>query len=214
MTTPLRIDFVSDISCPWCAIGLQALEQALARVGDALAVELHFQPFELNPGMAPEGEDLGQHLARKYRIGDAEIARNREQIRQRGEALGLVFRAAPGARIYNTFDAHRLLHWAGLEGKQRALKHALLRTCFSEGGNPSDPATLLAVATAVGLDRERARQLLDSDRYAAEVRERQRFYASRGIHAVPSILFNERDLIQGGQPVQVFEQALRQLAAR
>lgn len=212
MPIPVRIDFVSDVSCPWCAIGLQALQQAIARVGDAVAVELHFQPFELNPDMPAAGEDIDAHLMRKYGISEAEVARNREQIRQCGEALDFVFRRQPGGRIYNTFDAHRLLHWAGLEGAQHALKQALLRVYFSEGGNPSDHATLIAVAVAVGLDGERARQILASDTYAAEVRERQRFYTSRGIHAVPSILFNERDLIQGGQPVEVFEQALRRLA--
>jgi predicted DsbA family dithiol-disulfide isomerase len=212
MATPIRIDFVSDISCPWCAIGLQALEQAMARVGDAVAVELHFQPFELNPDMPAQGEDIDAHLMRKYGITAADVARNREQIRQRGEALGFVFRRQAGGRIYNTFDAHRLLHWAGLEGRQRELKHALLRTYFSEGGNPADHATLIAVAVAVGLDGERARQILASDTYASEVRERERFYTGRGIHAVPSVLLNERHLIQGGQPVEVFEQALRELA--
>jgi predicted DsbA family dithiol-disulfide isomerase len=212
MATPIRIDFVSDISCPWCAIGLQALEQAMQRVGDAVAVELHFQPFELNPDMLAAGEDIDAHLMRKYGITAGDVARNREQIRQRGESLGFVFRQQPGGRIYNTFDAHRLLHWAGLEGRQRELKDALLRAYFSEGGNPSDHATLIAVAVAVGLDGERARQILASDTYASEVRERQRFYIGRGIHAVPSVLLNERHLIQGGQPVEVFEQALRELA--
>lgn len=214
MSTPIRIDFVSDISCPWCAIGLQALEQALVRVGDAVSVELHFQPFELNPDMPVEGEDLVEHLARKYRISEADIARNREQIRQRGEALGVAFRREPGGRIYNTFDAHRLLHWAQLQGKQRALKHALLRAYLSDGKNPADHDILVAIAAEVGLDRQQARDILSSDRYAAEVREQQAFYTSRGIHAVPSVVLNQRQLIQGGQPVEVFEQALRELAGR
>jgi predicted DsbA family dithiol-disulfide isomerase len=213
MTVPIRIDFVSDIVCPWCAIGLRALEEAMQRVGDAVAVELHFQPFELNPDMPAAGENIDAHLMRKYGINAVEVARNREQIRQRGEALGFEFRIRPDGRIYNTFDAHRLLHWAGVEGKQHALKLALLRCYFSDGGNPADHATLIAVVEAVGLDAQRARQILDSDTYTAEVRERQRFYASHGISAVPSVIFNERQLIQGGQPVAAFEQALRQLAA-
>lgn len=213
MANPVRIDFVSDISCPWCAIGLRALEQAMQRVGDAVVVDLHFQPFELNPDMPAAGENIDAHLMRKYGITTAEVARNREQIRQRGEALGFAFRGSPGGRIYNTFDAHRVLHWAGIEGKQHALKQALLRCYFSEGGNPADRATLIAVASAVGLDGERAQQILASDTYAGEVRERQHFYASRGIRAVPSVLFNERHLIQGGQPVETFDQALRQPAA-
>lgn len=213
MANAVRIDFVSDISCPWCAIGLRALEQAMQRVGDAVAVELHFQPFELNPDMPAAGENIDAHLMRKYGITAAEVARNREQIRQRGEALGFAFRGRPDGRIYNTFDAHRLLHWAGIEGKQQALKQALLRCYFSDGGNPADHATLIAVASAVGLDGERARQILTGDTYAGDVRERENFYTRRGIRAVPSVLFNERHLIQGGQPVETFEQALRQLAA-
>lgn len=213
MSTPVRIDFVSDIVCPWCAIGLRALEQAIQRVGNALAVELHFQPFELNPNLAADGEAINAHLMRKYGIGEAEVARNREQIRQRGAALGFAFRVRPDGRIYNTFDAHRLLHWAGLEGRQHELKRALLDCYFTSGGNPADHATLIALANAVGLDEDRARQILASDSYAAEVRERERFYTDSGIHAVPSVIFNERQLIQGGQPVEVFEQALRRLLA-
>ncbi len=212
MAIPIRIDFVSDIVCPWCAIGLRALEEAMRRVGDAASVELHFQPFELNPDMPAEGENIDAHLMRKYGISTADVARNREQIRQRGEALGFAFRVRPDGRIYNTFDAHRLLHWAGVEGKQHALKLALLRCYFSVGGNPADHATLIALTSAVGLDAQRAQQILDSDTFTAEVRERQRFYTSHGISAVPSVIFNERQLIQGGQPVEAFEQALRQLA--
>jgi predicted DsbA family dithiol-disulfide isomerase len=213
MSNPIRIDFVSDVSCPWCAIGLLALEQAIERVGDEAKVELHFQPFELNPDMPAEGEDLDAHMMRKYGITLAQVADNREQIRQRGEALGFTFKGRPGGRIYNTFDAHRLLHWAGLEGRQRALKLALLRSYFSEGGNPADHETLVALAVAAGLDGDRARQILETDAYAAEVREHERFYTSQGIRAVPSVVFNARHLIQGGQPVEMFEQALRQLAA-
>lgn len=213
MTHPIRIDFVSDVSCPWCAIGLLALEQAIERVGDEAKVELHFQPFELNPDMPAEGEDLDAHMMRKYGITLAQVADNREQIRQRGEALGFTFKGRSGGRIYNTFDAHRLLHWAGLEGKQRALKLALLRSYFSEGGNPADHQTLVDLAVAAGLDGDRARQILESDAYATEVREHERFYTGQGIRAVPSVVFNERHLIQGGQPVEMFEQALRQLAA-
>ena len=144
MTTPLKIDFVSDISCPWCAIGLKSLDQAVARVASDISVTMHFQPFELNPQMAPEGQDITEHLTEKYRISAAQADANRENIRQRGEAIGFTFSRAdePGggrSRVYNTFDAHRLLHWAGLEGaeKQKALKEALLTTYFTDGQNPA-----------------------------------------------------------------------------
>ena len=121
----LRIDFVSDISCPWCAIGLNALEQALAEVQGEISAELHFQPFELNPQMPAEGQDIDEHIAQKYGASKEQMAANREQIRRRGEEVGFVFGEGKRSRIYNTFDAHRLLYWAESQGRQHALKLAL-----------------------------------------------------------------------------------------
>ena len=209
----MKIDFVSDVSCPWCAIGLNALEQALARLDGEVQAELHFQPFELNPQMAAEGEEIVEHLTRKYGISGEQVAHNSEAIRQRGETVGFTFGKGKRSRIYNTFDAHRLLHWASLVGRQRELKHALLRAYFTDGANPGSHDLLVRVAGEVGLDAERARAILASDRYADEVRERERFYLDHGIHSVPSVIIDDRHLIQGGQPVEVFEQALRQVAA-
>ena len=209
----MKIDFVSDVSCPWCAIGLNSLERALERLGGEVQADLHFQPFELNPDMPPGGQDIGEHLTRKYGTTPEHVERNSEAIRQRGDAVGFDFGKDKGRRIYNTFDAHRLLHWAGLEGRQHELKHALLRAYFTEGENPSDHELLMHVAAEVGLDAARAKAILQSDEFAAEVRERERFYLDHGIHAVPSVIINDRHLIQGGQPVEAFEQALRQIAA-
>ena len=208
----MKIDFVSDISCPWCAIGLNALEEAISRLGNAVAVELHFQPFELNPQMAAEGEEIVGHLSRKYGLTPEQCEQNAEMIRERGEAVGFTFGKGRRQRIYNTFDAHRLLHWAGLEGRQRALKRALLSAYLTHGENPNDPALLVRVAAEVGLDAARAEAILASADYAAEVRDRQAFYTGQGIHSVPSVIIDDRHLIQGGQPVEVFERALRQLA--
>lgn len=214
MPNPVEIDFVSDVVCPWCAIGLAALEQAMARVGDGLQVQLHFQPFELNPGMPPEGESIAEHLGRKYGLTPEQLRQNGEAIRQRGAALGFAFDMDKRDRIYNTFDAHRLLYWAGTLGaaRQLALKKALLRAYHGEGRNVSDIDTLAAIAESAGLDGAQARRILASDEYRAEVREREQFYQQHGIRAVPSAIFNARHLVQGGQPVDVFEQALRQLA--
>ena len=211
----MKIDFVSDIACPWCAIGLSALEQAVARLDGTVPVALHFEPFELNPQMPPEGEEIVAHLTRKYGITPEQCEVNAEAIRQRGETVGFTFGKGKRRRTYNTFDAHRLLHWAGLEGasRQRDLKHALLRAYFTDGENPSDHALLARVAGEAGLDMERARAILASDEYAAEVREREAFWRDQGISAVPSVIVNDRHLIQGGQPVEVFERALRQIAA-
>ena len=213
MSQPVKIDFVSDIACPWCAVGLRSLEEAIGRV-EGLQVELHFQPFELNPQMPAEGEDAVEHLTRKYGMSAEQAAQNGEAIRQRGAALGFEFRMDRRRHIYNTFDAHRLLHWADTqgEGRQLALKHALLRAYFTEGQDVSSAEVLAQVVDEAGLDGARARQILAGDEYAAEVRQQQAFYSGQGISAVPSVIFNDRHLIQGGQPVELFEQALRQLS--
>ncbi len=214
MTTILKIDFVSDVSCPWCAIGLGALEAALARVAPDITAELHFQPFELNPAMAPEGQDITEHIQQKYGSTPQQQAESREAIRLRGESVGFTFGVGQRRRIYNTFDAHRLLHWAELESaeRQRALKKALLAAYFTDGENPSDDDVLVRVAAAVGLDPARAREILSGDEYAVEVRQRERLYIDAGINSVPAVIINNQHLISGGQPVETFERALRQIA--
>jgi predicted DsbA family dithiol-disulfide isomerase len=212
MANQLKIDFVSDVSCPWCAIGLKSLETALANIKGDVAVDLHFQPFELNPKMGADGQDIVEHIAEKYGSTPADIERNRENITARGAAVGFQFNMQKRGRIYNTFDAHRLLHWAELEGKQEALKNALFTAYFTEGRNPSDHAVLIDVAQQVGLDAKRAAGIMNSDEFAADVRAREKFYTDRGIQAVPSVIINDQHLIQGGQPAEVFERALRQLA--
>lgn len=218
MTTHLKIDFVSDVSCPWCVIGLKALDVALARVDGEISAELRFQPFELNPKMGAGGQDITEHITEKYGITAAQADANREGIRARGEQLGFAFNmvnAAGGgrARIYNTFDAHRLLHWAGEVGKQRELKHAMLGAYHGEGRNPSDHGVLLGLVAEVGLDVSVAREVLESGRYTNEVRVAEAFWQRSGISAVPSVIINDQHLIQGGQPSEVFERALRQIAA-
>jgi predicted DsbA family dithiol-disulfide isomerase len=209
----MKIDFVSDVSCPWCAIGLNALEQAIGRLGPDLKVDLHFQPFELNPDMGPGGQDITEHLVQKYGITPEQADSNRDAIRQRGLQVGFGFNMERRGRIYNTFDAHRLLHWAGLQGRQLELKHALFAAYFTEGRDPSDQDLLVSLAGQVGLDEAQARQVLTEDRFAQEVRELEQFYTGQGIRSVPSVIINDRHLIQGGQPVELFEQALRQIAA-
>lgn len=208
----MRIDFVSDIVCPWCAVGLVSLEQALARVGDEVRVEIHFQPFELNPRLGPEGESVAGHLKAKYGLSDEQLAENQERIRQRGAELGFIFNMEGSRRIVNTFDAHRLLHWAGIEGRQVQLKHALLRAYFTEGQDVSDHATLAGIAGSAGLPVDRARSLLESDEYAADVRTAEQFFQRNGINSVPAVIIDKRHLVSGGQPVGVFERALREIA--
>lgn len=209
----LRIDFVSDVVCPWCAIGLASLEQALARMRGEVEADIHFRPFELNPQLGPEGEDIAAHLAAKYGLSEAQLAENQERIRQRGAELGFTF-SGERRRIYNTFGAHRLLHWAGLEGGQVALKHALLRAYFTEGRDVSNRDILIGVVAEAGLDAGRAREVLVSGTYADDVRADEDFFQRSGIRGVPAIIIERKHLISGGQPVEVFERALREIAAQ
>ena len=214
MSQPVRIDFVSDVVCPWCAVGLASLEQAIARIGEDLQVELRFHPFELNPDLGRDGEGIAEHLGRKYGLDAAQLRQNGEAIRQRAAALGFVIDLDRRDRIYNTFDAHRLLQWAGESGAaaQLALKHALLRAYHGEGRDVSDPQALASIVDEAGLDAAAAAQVLASGQYADEVRAGERLFGERGIRAVPAVILNQQYLISGGQPPEVFENALRQLS--
>jgi predicted DsbA family dithiol-disulfide isomerase len=210
----LRVDFVSDVACPWCAVGLNALERALEQLEGELVVDWHFQPFELNPTMAAEGADAATYLKAKYGMGDEQLAQNRAAIRERGAAVGFAF--GDRARVWNTFDAHRLLHWAGESGvpdAQRRLKHALLQAYHGDGRNPGSAEVLVEAAAAAGLDADHAGEVLASGRFADAVRAAEAEWQAAGIQSVPSIVVERRHLIQGGQPPEVFVQALRQIAA-
>ena len=207
---PVKIDFVSDVSCPWCIIGLKALEQALDKLDGKVSAEVHFQPFELNPDMPAQGQDIAEHLRQKYGSTPEQLAANRENIRARGAALGFVF--GKRDRVYNTFDAHRLLHWAEMQGCQQALKHALFRAYFTDGEDVGSHDVLIRLAGEVGLPTARAREILSSDTFVAEVRAQERFYIDHGIHSVPAVIVNGKHLISGGQPVEIFENALKKIA--
>ncbi len=211
----LRIDFVSDVVCPWCAVGLASLEQAIARVRGDIEVEIHVQPFELDPSMPAEGMDVAANLKRKYGMSDAQLVENQERIRQRGADLGFRFDFNARSRTWNTFDAHRLLHWAATQpGAQLALKRALLVANFTHGRNIADHAVLAEVAAGVGLDAARAAEVLASGAHADDVRQAQGFFRQLGIGSVPAVIIERRHLVSGGQPPEVFEQALRQIAAQ
>lgn len=209
---PVRIDFVSDVACPWCAVGLKSLETALARLPEVKA-DLHFQPFELNPNMPPEGEDIEEHLTRKYRSTNEQRQQIRQHLRDRGAAVGFTFTEGARSRIWNTFDAHRLIHWAGLQSAkaQRDLKLALLTAYHTSGKNPGDREVLLDTVASIGLDRAEAARVFDGGDFADDVREAESLWQDRGISSVPAVILNEKYLISGGQPPEAFEQALRQV---
>ncbi|MGH8112970.1 MAG: DsbA family oxidoreductase [Rhodanobacteraceae bacterium] len=214
--THFRIDFVSDVACPWCAVGLASLQHALKNLDGSVAADIHLQPFELAPDMPPEGEDAREHIMRKYGIDEARSDANRRTIRERAAAVGFDYNVGLGSRVWNTFDAHRLLHWAELQdsGKALALKQALFRAYFTDNENVADPEVLVRIAGASGLDAETARRVLEGGQFAEEVRAQERFYQQAGIHSVPATIIDGKHLIPGGQPPDVFERALRELAGR
>ena len=213
---PLHIDFVSDVVCPWCVVGLGGLETALDTLkAEGVTAEIAFKPFELNPQMAPEGENIVEHIAGKYGSTPEQSAANREMIKARAGEVGFDMRMDETSRIWNTFDAHRLLHWAGeasLE-KQAALKKALFKIHFTEGRNLTDAGELTRAAESAGLDRAEAGEVLASGRYVEAVRSEQALWRSRGISSVPAVVVEGKYLISGGQPAAVFEDALRKIAA-
>ncbi|MDT0596402.1 DsbA family oxidoreductase [Glaciecola petra] len=209
----VKIDIVSDVSCPWCIIGYKALVEALNNLEDEMQAEVQWHPFELNPNMLKEGQEIDEHLSEKYGISSQQVTQNREAIKQRGLSVGYEFGNRGGGRIYNTFDAHRLLHWAQSQGKQTELKLALFDLYFKESGNPSDHQQLLQKVKQLGLDLARAKAILASEEYSEEVRQEQAYFHSQGINSVPAVIVNNEHLISGGQPTQVFEKALRQITA-
>lgn len=214
MTMPIKIDFVSDVSCPWCVIGLKGIERALERVGDLVQADIRFHPFELNPGMPAAGQKLVEHVAQKYGSTPQQFRERRRAIRDRAADLGFTIALSlEHGRIYNTFAAHQLLHWAGLEGRQHQLKLALFEAYFTHGLNPGDHAVLANAAEAAGLDRDEATQVLESGCFAEEVRAAEQFWLAQGIAAVPAVIINERYLVSGGQPAEVFESVIRSVAA-
>lgn len=217
-TSPARlhIDFVSDVACPWCAIGLASLQQALAKLDGSVEADIRLQPFELNPQVPPEGEDANQHLMQKYGIGEAQMEASRAAIRERAAPLGVAINTGHGSRVWNTFDAHRLLHWAALEdpASALALKRALFRAYFTDQENVADRDVLVRNAGDVGLDAAQARRVLESDAYAADVRAQEQRYLQAGIHSVPTTIIDGKWVIPGGQPPEVFEGALRDIATK
>ena len=210
-TPPVQIDIVSDVMCPWCIIGFKQLEQALAMTGAGAYVRWH--PFELNPDMPPEGQNLTEHIAQKYGSTPAQSEQNRKQMTELGASLGFTFDFSADSRIVNTFAAHQLLDWAQEHGLQHPLKMALFDAHFTKGLDVSDIAVLVEVAQGVGLDGRAAQEVLDSDSHATQTRTRQQFWTSKGISGVPSIVFGGKYLLTGAQGAQTYAQMLTKVMA-
>jgi len=208
-TSALRIDIVSDVMCPWCVIGYRQLAAAL----DAKDIEheIHWHPFELNPNMPADGQDMRAHLIEKYGITPAQSDTNRANMAALGQELGFQFNFADGFRMHNTFNAHQLLHWADEKGRKHDLKQALFEAHFTHGRNLSDRAVLVDIAAEIGLDRDEASAALDDQRYAAQVRQEQQFWTKQGISGVPAVVFDRKHLVTGAQGVENYKSMLDQL---
>lgn len=207
----IRIDVVSDVMCPWCVVGFWGLSKALEALEGKMIADIHWQPFELNPGMPEEGQNMREHLVEKYGITPEESDQNRERIRQAGEALGFTFNFSDDMKMVNTFNAHQLLHWAGPQGKQTALKKALFTAHFTDNKNVNDSEVLASIAESVGLDKEEAKAVIADQRFALEVRANQQQWQEAGIRSVPAVILQQKYLLSGGQPPEAFIEALTQV---
>ncbi|SNS51577.1 DsbA family oxidoreductase [Tropicimonas sediminicola] len=206
----LRIDIVSDVVCPWCIVGYRQLVRALEATGTKH--EIHWHPFELNPQMPPEGQNLREHIAEKYGASPEESERNRQRLAEIGADLGFAFNYTDDMRMPNTFDAHRLLHWADLQGSKHALKQALFAAYFTDRRDISDHEVLADIAAEVGLDRAKALEVLTEQRHASDVRTEQNFWLRQGIRGVPAMVFDRRHLVTGAQGLDGYIDILNQLA--
>jgi predicted DsbA family dithiol-disulfide isomerase len=211
MKNSLDIQFVSDVMCPWCVVGLGNLNKALEQLEDKVDATMTFQPFELNPDMPAEGQDFQEHIIEKYGISKEQSDQNRQMIQERGKELDFDFNFTDESRMRNSFDAHRLLHWAHLEGKQAELKAALFKAHFTHNQDVSDYTVLSKIAASVNLDPAAAKGILESGQYKDEVKKQKQLWQQNGISSVPTVIINNKYAISGGQPVETFKQAIEEI---
>ncbi len=205
----LHIDIVSDVVCPWCIVGYQQLIRALASI--SVESEIRWHPFELNPDMPREGENLGEHIARKYGYNSEESDKNRAHLIAVGNELGISFQFSTASRIYNTFDAHQLMHWADTKAQKHALKMALMNAYFTQQLDISNHSVLTEQASLIGLDADEASAVLGDQRFASAVREQELLWTSKGIRGVPAVVLNEKYLLSGAQGEENFRRSIKQV---
>ena len=210
----LQVDIVSDVVCPWCIIGYKQLEKALAMLPAPVQMSLRWHPFELNPRMPAEGQDLGEHLAGKYGTTPEQGGAARQRLTDLGHSLGFEFDYFEGMRMVNTFKAHQLLHWAGEQGSQTALKLALFEAFFSQRKDVSDIEVLVDTAAGVGLPREEAAAVIEDQRFAEVVRAEQQQWLDREVHAVPTFVFNGRYQVPGAQEAETFVRVIDKIRSQ
>lgn len=213
----IAIDIISDVVCPWCIIGYRQLERAIATIGDRAHFTLRWHPFELAPGLAPEGIAIQDYMRARYNASPETSRANRARLVETGAALGIDFRFDENSRIYSSFNAHQLLHWAGLHDAQTALSLELFALYFTEQANIADPETLVSAAGRAGFDRDEARALLADQRYAAQVSGEMAYWRNENITGVPAYILASGFMIPGAQEagtfVRIFEKLLERRAA-
>lgn len=205
----IQVDIVSDVVCPWCIVGFKKLEKALHETGTMAALVWH--PFELNPDMPPEGENLREHIMRKYGSTPEQSVLARQRLQQIGEEVGFAFHFSDDSRIVNTFLAHQLLDWAYDQDGQHALALTLFHLYFGEGLDVSDPNILLKAVEIAGLDPEAAREVLVSQSHAGQVRAKQKVWIERGITGVPAMIIGRKYLLVGAQEPSTYVTAIRRV---
>lgn len=208
-TSTMRVDIVSDVVCPWCVVGYRQLTTAAKKMDPALALTVHWHPFELNPSMGSDGQNLHEHISEKYGTTRQQNLKGRERLRKEGESVGIRFNYDDNSRMYNTFDAHQLLHWSREDADlQTRLKEALFNAYFTRQLDVSAREVLVDVAASVGLDRSQAAELLEQQTYAEAVRAEQRELLDNGVQGVPAIILDQRYSVPSAQSVDVFERIL------
>ncbi|WP_339875327.1 DsbA family oxidoreductase [Olleya marilimosa] len=213
MTKKLKIDIVSDVVCPWCTIGYKRLEKAIQELGVADQIDIEWQPFELNPNMPAEGQNLNEHITEKYGSTLEQQNQSKKMMTDAGEELGFKFDYFDDMRMVNTFDAHVLLEYANDFGKQTELKMTLTKAFFSDRKDVSKRDVLRTALLEVGLNADEALAKLDSDEARLEVRNKQGYWKNMGVNSVPTIVFNRKSAVTGAQPVDTFKQVLSELIA-
>ena len=213
MKDKLKIDIVSDVVCPWCTIGYKRLEKAISELGIEDKIDLEWQPFELNPNMPAEGQDLHEHIAEKYGSTMEQQKESQKTMTDAGEELGFTFDYFEGMRMSNTFEAHVLLEYAREFGKQTELKMRLTKAFFSERKDVSDRAVLKEALLDVGLNAEEALAKLEDQEARKEVRDKEAYWQNIGVRSVPTIVFNEKSAVTGAQPIDLFKKVLTEMLA-
>lgn len=210
----IQIDIVSDIACPWCAIGYARLERAMKQLAPDYEFSVQWHAFELNPDHSGEGEPILPALARKYGRTEEEARATQNQMMTIAKDLGVNFEKLQERLTTNTFDGHRLLKWAGEQGRQTEMKKALFEAYFGRAEDVSNHDVLIRCVESLGLDPERAKALLESDEYADIVREDEATYQRAGVSAVPAFIVNGKYLIAGAQEPDTLVQAFEEIAAK